>query len=87
MKIKAEKCQNYGLGRGPNGEPEWHIPRTNEAYDAMREQVGANIQQWLNGYALPAKYETVADAALGAIGITRPKKSSKNLLTKRKKRG
>lgn len=42
-------------------------------YAKLREKVGQQIQRWLNGYSLPAKYPTVADAALAAVGIKAPK--------------
>lgn len=46
-------------------------------YTKLRAKVGVQIERWLNGYALPAKYPTVADAALAAVGIKAPKGTPK----------
>lgn len=85
-KVKARKMWGGKLlGREPlqlfekpydeGGERAFFVlPATAEAYEQMVNQVGPQIQRWLNGYALPTKYPTVAHAALAAIGITTPTK-------------
>jgi len=80
MKTKPVKARKMPAGSlvVMTKTPIFVIPADAESFDRMRVQAGEAIQRWLNGYALPAKYPTVADAALASLGLTRPAPKEKN---------